>query len=284
MAFAVERSSIPAATLLAGLSVPTLAAVLPWRAVFAIAAVLVVAILLVPVPEVPEPPERATYDGRLRPIGPLLLVVLMFVLGSGASTAQSTFLVEYGVHVGVSVGTAGLLLALTSAATIAVRLVLGVLGHRVPGRTTGALLLVGGVAGFVLLSVEQPGVLAVGAVLAGAAGWGWTGVLGVAVVQSHPAAPGAATALVQAGGCVGGILGPLLFGRLVEGPGYAAAWLFLAVLVLVGALVAAANGGIWRWLSAEGVDPESLTNLSSQRTAVIESGTMSRRDGDVADA
>lgn len=287
MAFAMERSSIPGAALLAGLCVPTLAVVLPWRAVFALGSVLVLAILLVPVPDVPGPSRPVRAGGRLRPLGPLLLVVLMFLLGSAASMTLSAFLVEYGVDLGVGAGRAGLLLAATSAATIGVRLVLGALGHRVPGRSAGALLLVGGVAGFALLALGEPVALALGAVLAGAAGWGWTGVLGVAVVQSHPQAPGAATALVQAGGCVGGIGGPLVFGRLAEDAGYPAAWTMLAALVLVGAVVAAGNGGIWSWLDGEpgeGVDPPTAPDLSSERTSVIESGTQSEGDGGVDDA
>ncbi|GAA1933725.1 MFS transporter [Nocardioides hwasunensis] len=272
MAFAVERSSIPAATLVAGLCVPTLAVVMPWRAVFALAAVLALSILLVPVPDLAEP-ASAAYDGRLRPLLPILLVTSMFVLGSAAAISMSTFLVDYGVSTGISAGAAGLLLALTSAATIGVRLALGVIGQRAPGRATGAVLLIGGVAGFLLLAVPGHTTTIVGAVLAGAAGWGWTGIIGVAVVQSHPTAPGAATALVQAGGCVGGIVGPLTFGLLVEGPGFRAAWWCMAGLVAVAAAVAIVNRGIWAWLDVEGVDPRASAELSSERTAVTDSGT-----------
>jgi MFS family permease len=273
MAFAFERSSIPAATLVAGLCVPIVATALPWRAVFGIGALLVLLVLLLRVPDVPEPLGPVGPDARIRPLGPLLLVVLMFVLGSAAATALSTFLVDYGVRVGTTAGTAGLVLSATSGATIAVRLVLGALGHRAPGRAAGTILLAGGACGFVLLALGGPLGFVTGALLAGAAGWGWTGVLGVAVVQSHPGAPGAATSLVQAGGCVGGIAGPLLFGRLIEGPGYATAWLLLAGSALVAGGVAIGNRGIWQSASGRPVDLVDVNHLSSERTAVIDSGT-----------
>ncbi|MCT2581587.1 MFS transporter [Actinophytocola gossypii] len=271
LAFAMERSSIPAATLLAGASVPTLAAVVHWRVVFAVGAVLVAAILLVPVPRLAEVVARQD-RAPLRPLTPLLLVTAMFVLGSAAATALSTFLVGYGAGIGLGAGTAGIALAATSAATIAVRMTLGLLGVRVPGRATSAALLLVGAAGFALLAVPSAAAAWAGALLAGAAGWGWTGVLGLAVVQSHPDAPGASTALVQAGGCAGGIAGPLLMGALVEHAGYPAGWLVLAGLAALAGLVAAANGGIWRWIS-QGVDPRTGTSLTSERTGVSYSGT-----------
>jgi MFS family permease len=248
LAFALERSSIPAATLIAGMSVPTLAAVVHWRVVFGIGAVLVALVLLVPIPAMSEQDGPVT-QAPLKPVTPLLLVTAMFFLGSAAATALSTFFVGHGVALGMAAGTAGVALAATSAATIGVRMVLGLLGVRVPGRATSAVLLLAGAAGFALLVVPSVPAAWAGALLAGGAGWGWTGVLGLAVVQSHPDAPGASTALVQAGGCAGGIAGPLLMGALTERHGYGAGWLAMAGFAAVAGLVAAVNGGIWRWVS-----------------------------------
>jgi MFS family permease len=271
LAFALERSSIPAATLIAGLSVPTLAAIVHWRVVFGLGAALVVLVLLLPVPAV-SGPDGPVAQAPLRPITPLLLVVGMFFLGSAAATALSTFFVGHGVHVGMSAGTAGIALAVTSAATIGIRMVLGLLGARVPGRATSAALLLAGAAGFALLVVPSVPAAWAGALLAGAAGWGWTGVLGLAVVQSHPGAPGASTALVQAGGCAGGIAGPLLVGALTEHHGYGAGWLVMAAFAAVAGVVAAVNGGIWRWVSQK-VDHPDAPDLTSERTGVTHSGT-----------
>ncbi|GAB3434627.1 MFS transporter [Actinophytocola sediminis] len=272
LAFALERSSIPAATLLAGAAVPTLAVVVHWRVVFAIAAVLVAAILFLPVPRLPAANPR-TRQAPLRPLAPLLLVVLMFLLASAAAIGLSTFFVGYGVDLGMAEGTAGVVLAAASAATIGVRMTLGLLGVRVPGRVTSAALLFAGACGFVLLAVPSTAAALVGALLGGAAGWGWTGVVGLAVVQSHPDAPGASTALVQAGG----IAGPLLVGALTERWGYSVGWLALAGFALVAGLVAAANAGIWRWVShgepAAGVDHATNACLTSERTGVNYIGT-----------
>ncbi len=276
LAFALERSSIPAATLAAGMCVPTLVAVVHWRVVFGIGAAVVALVLLLPIPAMTGA-DRPVTQAPLRPITPLLLVTAMFFLGSAAATALSTFFVGHGVGLGMAAGTAGVALAATSAATIGVRLVLGLLGVRVPGRVTSAALLLAGAAGFALLVVPSAPAAWAGALLAGGAGWGWTGVLGLAVVQSHPDAPGASTALVQAGGCAGGIAGPLLMGALTERYGYGAGWLAMAVCAAVAGLVAAVNGGIWRWVSHNArpteVDRGADRNLTSERTGVTHSGT-----------
>lgn len=251
LAFALERSSIPAATLLAGLAVPTLASVLHWRQVFLIGAGLVVLIVLVPVPRLEgghAPPaagaSRATRP--LRPLTPLLLVTAAFLLCSAAATALSTFLVDFGVSLGMSGGTAGWLLAGTSAATIAVRMSLGLLGTPGPGRITVSVMLLIGSAAFALLLVPVPAVICAAALVAGGAAWGWTGILSLAVVRARPRAPGAATAAVQAGGCVGGIIGPLLMGTLVEHGSYPVAWGVLAGMVAAASAVMLANLRIWR--------------------------------------
>ncbi|PRY39777.1 MFS transporter [Umezawaea tangerina] len=274
LAFALERSSIPAATLVAGVCVPTLAAVLPWRAVFLCAAVLVALVLLLPVPHVRRAVATSSASAPLRPLGPLLVVVGMFVLGSAAATALSTFLVGYGVFLGLSAGTAGVALAVMSAATIGVRLLSGVVDARVSARMAVGVLLFLGAAGFLLLAVPVPVAALGGALVAGAAGWGWTGTLGHAVVRAHADAPGAATALVQAGGCAGGVLGPLLMGVLVEHRSYAVAWTVLAALVAVAGVAALANRGILAPPAAvPGVDPDKDTDLTSERTSVRLSGT-----------
>jgi MFS family permease len=150
----------------------------------------------------------------------------------------------------------------------------------VPGRATSAALLLAGAAGFALLVVPSAPAAWAGALLAGGAGWGWTGVLGLAVVQSHPDAPGASTALVQAGGCVGGIAGPLLMGALTERFGYGTGWQVMAGFAAAAGVVAAVNGGIWRWVSHTArpseVDPRTDRDLTSERTGVTYSGTRSQ--------
>ncbi|MGW4111269.1 MFS transporter [Actinosynnema sp. NPDC004786] len=280
-AFALERSSIPAATLLAGLAVPTLGAVLHWRAVFLCAAVAVALVAFLPVPP-PTRAQRADGGGAPRPPGPLLVMTGVFFLGSAAATAMSAFLVGYGVAAGGTAGAAGVALAVASAATIAVRLGLGFTSRRVPGRGALTALLLVGAAGFAVLALPSPVALWVGAALAAGAGWGWTGIAGHAVVTAHAHAPGAATALIQAGGCLGGVAGPLVLGAVTDGGSYAAGWLVLAGFLVVAALASALNRGIWarsgsQPAAAAVVDPRDTRNLTSERNSVRLTGTP---DGD----
>ncbi|WP_434441645.1 MFS transporter [Lentzea sp. E54] len=277
-AFALERSSIPAATLLAGLAVPTLAAVLHWRAVFLCSAVAVALVALVPVPPLSRP-RRQAGGGALRPIGPLLGMTGVFFLGSAAATAMSAFLVGYGVASGTAAGVAGVALATASAATIGVRLVLGFTATgRPPGQRALAALLLVGAAGFGVLALPSPVAFWGGAVLAAGAGWGWTGIAGHAVVTAHANAPGAATAVIQAGGCIGGVAGPLVMGVLTDSGSYTAGLLSLAGFLVLAALTAGLNRGIWARSASQHpatgmVDRAHIGNLTSERNSVRLNGT-----------
>ncbi|MFD4668742.1 MFS transporter [Lentzea sp. NPDC058450] len=276
-AFALERSSIPAATLVAGLAVPTLAVVLHWRAVFLCAAVAVAAIALVPVPGL-SPPVARKHGGSLRPLGPLLVMTAVFFLGSAAATSMSAFLVGYGVSLGETAGLAGVVLAVASAGTIGARLLLGFQRGRTPGRGTLVGFLLLGAAGFALLAVPAEWALWSGALLAGAAGWGWTGVAGHAVVSAYASAPGSATAAVQAGGCLGGVAGPLLMGWLTDGGTYAGGWLALGGLLVLSASGAALNRRMWASSHVPVVvalDPRDPACLTSERNSVRLNGTAS---------
>lgn len=253
LAFALERSAIPASTLLAALAVPTLVTVMPWRWVFAFAAVLVLVPALVPVPSTPARPEpEGPAEGvrraaRLAPLLPLLLLTSAFTLCSVAATALSSFLVGYGEHAGMGAGAAAWLLAVGSAITIAVRLAAGLAGARPtrPGRRATAVMMGLGAVGFGLLGTGAPALVGVGVLLACGMGWGWTGVLSHAVVGAYPATPAAATGVVQAGGSTGGVIGPLLAGALIETASYEAAWLAVAVLVAASAVVVLLVRSVW---------------------------------------
>ncbi|MFE2757303.1 hypothetical protein ACFXGA_35430, partial [Actinosynnema sp. NPDC059335] len=226
--------------------------------------------------------QRPDGGGAPRPPGPLLVMTGVFFLGSAAATAMSAFLVGYGVAAGGTAGAAGVALAVASAATIAVRLGLGFTSRRVPGRGALTALLLVGAAGFAVLALPSPVALWVGAALAAGAGWGWTGIAGHAVVTAHAHAPGAATALIQAGGCLGGVAGPLVLGAVTDGGSYAAGWLVLAGFLVVAALASALNRGIWarsgsQPAAAAVVDPRDTRNLTSERNSVRLTGTP---DGD----
>ena len=172
------------------------------------------------------------------PLTPLILLALGIGLGSAAANPLGAFTVESAVSAGTEVGVAGLLLALGSAAGVAVRVVAGYLADKM---NSGRLRLVAGMlgvgtAGFVLLASGAIPLLVLGVVLAFAAGWGWPGLFNFAIVRTNPRAPAAATGITQTGASSGAAAGPLAFGFVVEGSSFGTAWLLYGALALVAAV------------------------------------------------
>jgi MFS family permease len=242
--FGIKQAAIPAATLLAGLAVPTIAVTLGWRWAFAGSAALALGISLL-VPAETLGGVRKLKEARAGdvPTTPLVLLALGIGLGSAAATPLGAFVVESSVASGLRVETAGLLLALGSAVGIVVRVVFG---HLADGMGGGRLRLVAamlgvGVVGFLLLASGSGGLIVPGTLLAFGAGWGWPGLFNFAVVKTNPNAPAAATGITQTGASGGAALGPLVFGLVVEAASYDAAWLLCGAIALV-ALVAILAG------------------------------------------
>ncbi len=245
LSFGIKQAAIPVATLLAGLSVPTVAVAFGWRWAFAGCAVLALAVaLLVPgggsAGAVSTPSTVVGKDARARA---LLLLALGLGLGSTAATPLGAFLVESSVAAGLRVETAGLLLASGSAASIVVRVIFGRLADGMGG---GRLLLVAamlgtGIAGFAMLATGKAALIAPGALLAFAAGWGWPGLFNFAVVKTSPGAPAAATGVTQTGASAGAAFGPLVYGVVAEATSYSVGWLVCGAFSL-GALAAIVAG------------------------------------------
>ena len=237
LSFGIKQSAIPAATLLSGLAVPTLAVTVGWRWAFAGAAALAVIVaLLVPAGTSAAHPVKEARSGDAR-TGPLVLLALGIGLGSTAATPLGAFVVESSVASGLRVETAGLLLALGSAVNITVRILFG---HLADGMRGGRLRLVVamlgiGVVGFAMLATGMDALLVVGVLLAFGAGWGWPGLFNFAVVKTSPGAPAVATGITQTGASSGAALGPLFFGFVVQGTSYAIAWSVCGALALAAA-------------------------------------------------
>jgi predicted MFS family arabinose efflux permease len=98
-----------------------------------------------------------------------------------------------------------------------------------------AAMLVTSVAGYLLLTVGEPAVIAAAALLAGGLGWAWPGGLTLAVVQRSPQAPGWAVGVMMTGLFVGAVTGPLLTGFLADRELFEAAWIACAGLALLAA-------------------------------------------------
>jgi MFS family permease len=244
LAFGIKQSAIPGAVLVSGLALPVLAIPLGWRATFAICALGPLAVAVVLGRHATSLRPVAERERAPRPSRTLILIALGAALGSSAPCALSAYLVASAVDVGIAEGTAGLLAAAGSAASLGVRLAVGVRADRRIDYGFGMVvaLLVLGSGGFALLAAGAPAPFVVGAVMAYALGWGWPGIFNMAIVHLHREAPGAATGVSQSGIYVGAAGGPAAFGALNAAAGYTSAWLVTAGVALAAALVMSMAG------------------------------------------
>jgi cyanate permease len=248
LAFGVKQSSIPAATMLAGLAVPGIALVFGWRWAMATGAVLALATtawaLTAGRGARPSVAGRHLEPDRGLPRRGLVLLTVGGGLGAAASTCLGVFLVDSGVRAGLEPAHAGLLFAGCSLLGLSGRVGLGWAMDRSAGRSPYVLianLLTAGAVGYVLLASGGEAAFAVGAVLAYGAGWAWTGLFHYAIVRDNRVAAASATGFVQTGLSLGAASGPLAFGVLAEATSYGPAWAAVAALAVVAA--ATVRGG-----------------------------------------
>lgn len=245
MAFAVKQSGIPAATLLGGLAVPSIALTVGWRWAFVAGALLpLVGGLTIPAAGVARSAEARREASSARPpLRPLVVLAAGIGFGAAAAGTLGAFLVNAAVDAGIAEGPAGLLVSVGSAIGIAVRLIAGSRADRRTGghlRVVSLMLICGSVA-YGLYATEVAAVLVLATPLAFGAGWGWPGLFNLAVVRAHPAAPGTASGVTQTGTYAGAVAGPVVFGAVVEVASYRAAWALAAVFALLGAATIAAG-------------------------------------------
>lgn len=237
LAFGIKQSAIPGAILVSGLALPLIALPLGWRWAFVLgaAAALTVALLAGRERQALGPVPARAPQGR--PTRALLLIALAAALASAGPNALGTYLVPSAVDAGIAEGTAGLLAALGSAASLAVRIGLGARAdqRRQYGFAWVVLLLAGGALGFGLLAIEQVGAFVLGALVAFTLGWGWPGLFNLAVVHGHRHSPGWATGISQSGIYIGAAGGPAAYGLLAHGIGYGPAWGVTAGLLVLAA-------------------------------------------------
>jgi MFS family permease len=251
MAFAVKQSGIPAATLLGGLAVPSIALTVGWRWAFAVGALLPIAgAIWIPASK-PGPATTDATGSRSKvrlPLPPLVVLAVGIGFGAAAAGTLGAFLVNAAVESGIAEGPAGLLVSVGSAIGIAVRLHAG---RRADRRDGGhlrvvSLMLVAGSFAYVLYATQVSWVLVAATPLAFGAGWGWPGLFNLAIVRAHPAAPGAASGITQTGTYFGAVAGPVVFGAVVEAASYRAGWLLAAACALAGAATIAAGRSMMR--------------------------------------
>ena len=240
-AFGVRRSSFSIGEVLAGLAVPLVAVNTGWRQAWFIAAIgLAISTISVPKSTARGTVQVTRVRGRVPVRGPLWTLAIAGGFAIGAIGAIQIYFVEASVARGLSVSTAGSLLAIGGAVGVAARLVVGWLQDRRGGDVfVSTVVLLGvGATGFLVAGLGRGLPLAVlGTALAFGAGQGWTGLYMLGVVRLNPDEPGAATGRIEAGMSTGGVVGPIVFGFLVAGGSITAAWLLGAASLVVAAVM-----------------------------------------------
>ena len=252
LALGIQKSGIPTGSLLAGLAVPTVGLTIGWAWAFALGGLLAFGVSL-GVPSVGEAPAAGNRRGpsasgsavRPRPDLPMRLLVAVACstcLAAMGSMGLGSFFVLSSVETGIGEGAAGLLLMVGSVVGIAARLAMGASADRSsisPWHMLTAMFAVAGLA-FVGFAAGSKAMLFVAMPFAFATSFSWPGLFHLAMVRSNPSAPGAATGITMTGSFTGAVVGPLLFGVLVETAGYAWAWGYTAATSAAAAAVMAA--------------------------------------------
>lgn len=218
LAFGIKQSAIPGATALAGIAVPTVALTVGWRWAFA-AAGLIAAVTAAVVPRnvggsdvVPERRVGALTGSA----GKLAGLAVVSALAAAPALSLPVFLTSSALRRGMSVGHAGMLLAVASAVGLVARLLAGARADRRLGDHFGPIGVLMAIGTIGLLGMTaQHAVLFTGAtIVAFAAGRAWQGLFNHAVTSRWSTMPAAVTGITQTGAYTGGIIGPLAFGTI----------------------------------------------------------------------
>lgn len=248
LAFGLKQAAGPAATLLVGLSLPILGVTMGWRWSVVLGALVCVGVTAAAVSWKPvnengdrfQTIHRERRGGATRSsLGALITIGTAFGLGNLASVALGAFLVTFAIDQGVTPTVAGLWLVVGSTAAICTRIFVGIQADRSPRRhlRTIALMMIFGSGGLFLMAIGPTQTLPPAVLVAFSAGWGWSGLLSMAVVLDNMTVPAFATAVTHTGGFLGSAVGPLAFGYMAAAAGYEVAWLSTAFAACLGGVL-----------------------------------------------
>lgn len=239
IAYAIKQSAIPVSIVLGGLAVPAIALTVHWRAAY-LAALMLAVIAALLVPRGVKPPkgrgEHAVPRKDLPGTWVLALgagLIAMAAVSIGAHAASSA------VSVGFSEATAGLLVSLGGLIGLTVRLSVGYRADKVSGGALAfaAALAAIGAVGWLLMATQSAVPFLLGLLLANGFGWGWPGLVHLAVARRFPEATAAASGITQTGVSLGLLVGPPLVGALAVSSGWGFAWSVAAACAFAGASV-----------------------------------------------
>lgn len=243
--FAIKQSAIPLATTVAGLAVPLIALTVGWRWAYAASGVVAAAAVFIVPPDAPAVPgrsESAVPSGAVRQLWMLALGMTSAVV---AASSIGSLGAAGAVAAGLSPAAAGLLIAAGGVAGLAVRLAAGASADRwhFDSLHAVALLTAVGAVGWLLMAVGagaagDAGIFVVGLVVANAFGWGWPGLLHLAVARRFPTATAAASGVTMTGVALGLVVGPTLLGSVTSTAGWGWAWATAALAALIGSAAA----------------------------------------------
>lgn len=242
LAMGTKQASILLATLASGLAVPTIALTIGWRWAFIIGGTVALATAgyaLTTRPTVGRDTAGASLRTGDVPLAPMLGLAVAAAFGAGTAVAMGSFLVDFATSAGLAPAWAGLLLALGSLVAVVTRVGAGYLADRSlrqPLVAVAAMMGIGA-AGLLLMRLGPTVTMVVGTVVGFGVGWGWHGLLNLAVVTSNPNAPAAATAITETGAFTGAMLVPVAFGLAATAWSYPAAWLLGAGLMALAAAI-----------------------------------------------
>lgn len=253
-ALATKQSGMPAAALLGGVAVPAIALTVGWQWAYVCGAAIALGVIAWFPPDVGGRSGRRssndasgrTASGRRRAarpdmgLGLLLLYATVGMLGATNAGAMVGFITSGAEDAGLSPGVAGLVLSIGSFVGIVSRLIQGWQVDRSGVLPIQRLVWLYGLGalGVLVLAVDLPVTYLIAPLPAFAFGWAWPGLFNLSVVRNNPSAPAAATGISQIGVFVGAALGPALGGIIIDNAGYRALWLFGAVTLAIGSMLA----------------------------------------------
>ena len=251
LAFGTKQAAVPLATMLAGLSVPVVLGAIDWRWVFVFGAGLAGTIAVI----IPQfvvggiSTSRTGAGGDTNSKKPLDRMVIGLVtvgafFAAGAATSFAIFIVEFAVSTGWTPGAAGTLLAVGSIGVLLSRIAAGWIidlrtsrGGSPVALKPASIMMALGSAGMLLVMIagRSPTLLVVGAMLSLIMGWGWPGLMHLAVVSMNREVAARSTGFILVGVFGGGVVMPVLLGLIAEYFSYQAGWGLNAVFLGVAA-------------------------------------------------